>query len=96
MTLLIRSDSDPLTVVGSIQNAVRSIDRNQPLFGIQTMEQTLSASLSTRRFIMILAIIFSGVAVVLGTVGVYGVLAYSWTASGSLPSVRRSEPRDPK
>jgi putative ABC transport system permease protein len=76
MTLLIRSDSDPLTVVGSIRDSVRSVDRNQPLFGIQTMEQTLSASLSTRRFLMILAIIFSGVAVVLGTVGVYGVLAY--------------------
>ena len=76
MTLLVRSDSDPLTVVGSIRESVRAIDRNQPLFGVQTMEQTLSASLSTRRFLMVLAIIFAGVAVVLGTVGVHGVLAY--------------------
>ena len=76
MTLLIRSDSNPLSVVGSIRESVRSVDRNQPLFGIQTMEQTLSATLSTRRFLMILVVIFAGVAVTLGTVGVYGVLAY--------------------
>ena len=76
MTLLIRSDADPLSVVAPIREAVRSVDRNQPLFGIQTMEQTLSASLSTRRFLMILSVIFAGVALVLGTVGVYGVLAY--------------------
>jgi len=76
MTLLIRSNSDPLSIVSSIRESVRSVDRNQPLFGIQTMEQTLSASLSTRRFLVILAVIFAGVAVVLGTVGVYGVLSY--------------------
>jgi putative ABC transport system permease protein len=76
MTLLIRSDSDPSSVVGSIRESVKSVDRNQPLFGIQTMEQTLSASLSTRRFLVILSVIFAGVAIVLGTVGVYGVLTY--------------------
>jgi putative ABC transport system permease protein len=52
------------------------VDRNQPLFGIQTMEQTLSESVSLRRFLMILIVTFAGVAVVLGTGGVYGVLAY--------------------
>jgi putative ABC transport system permease protein len=76
MTLLIRSHSDPLGVVGAIRESARSVDRNQPLFGIQTMEQTLSASLSTRRFLVILSVIFASVAVALGTVGVYGVLAY--------------------
>ena len=52
------------------------VDKNQPLFGIQTMEQRLSESVSLERFLMILVSVFAGVAVVLGTVGIYGVLAY--------------------
>lgn len=76
MTLLVRSDSDPLAAAAAIRESVQSVDPNQPLFGIETMEQTLSASLSTVRFLTVLSMIFSGLAVVLGTVGVYGVLAY--------------------
>jgi putative ABC transport system permease protein len=76
ISLLARSDSDPLALIGPIRQAVRSVDRNQPLFGIQTMEQTLRASLSTRRFLMLMVVVFASAAAVLGTVGVYGVLAY--------------------
>jgi putative ABC transport system permease protein len=76
ITLLIRSDSDLSSLTGPIRHAVKDVDRNQPLFGVQSMEQTLNASVSLRRFLMILIGIFAGIAVVLGTVGVYGVLAY--------------------
>lgn len=76
LTLLVRGHSEPLSLIGPIRQAVMTVDRNQPLFGIQTMEQILSASLSTRRFLMVLVGIFAGIAAVLGTVGVYSVLAY--------------------
>ena len=76
LTLLVRTDSDPASFIGATRRAVMDVNRNQPLFAIQTMEQTLSESVSLDRFLMILVSIFAGVAVVLATVGIYGVLAY--------------------
>ncbi len=76
LTLLVRTDSDPASFIGATRGAVMDVNRNQPLFAIQTMEQTLSESVSLDRFLMILVSIFAGVAVVLATVGIYGVLAY--------------------
>jgi len=76
MTLLVRSDSDLSSLIGPIRHAVRDVDRNQPLFGVRSMEQTLNASVSLRQFLMILIGIFASIAVVLGIGGVYGVLAY--------------------
>jgi ABC-type antimicrobial peptide transport system permease subunit len=62
--------------MNGLRDAVRDVSSTQPLFGIQTMEQVLGQSLSLRRFLMLLIGIFAGVAVLLGIVGVYGVLAY--------------------
>ena len=76
MALLVRSDGDPLSLIAPLRQAVLSVDRKQPLFGVQTMEQTLAASLSTRRFLMVLTAIFAIIAAALGTIGIYGVLAY--------------------
>ena len=59
-----------------LRDAVRDIDRLQPLFGMQTMQQVLGESLSLRRFLMLLIGIFAGIALMLGLVGVYGVIAY--------------------
>ena len=76
LTLLVRTDSDPASFIAAARRAVMDVDKNQPLFAIQTMEQTLSESVSLERFLMILVGVFAGVAVVLATVGIYGVLAY--------------------
>jgi putative ABC transport system permease protein len=76
LTLLVRTDSNPESFISSTRRAVMDVDQNQPLFGIQTMEQALRESVSLKRFLMILVATFAAVAVLLGTVGVYGVLAY--------------------
>src|SRR5688572_13989842 len=62
--------------MAGLRDAVRDVDPLQPLFGMQTMNQVLGQSLSLRRFLMLLIGMFAGMALLLGVVGVYGVIAY--------------------
>jgi putative ABC transport system permease protein len=56
---------------------VQSIDPNQPVARVRTMEQILSTSIATRRFHMFLVGIFAVVAATLAVVGLYAVISYS-------------------
>ncbi len=57
-----------------LRDALRDVDRMQPLFGMQTMNQVLGQSLSRRRFLMLLIGMFAGMALLLGLVGtLFGV-----------------------
>ena len=54
-----------------------SIDKDQPIFAIVTMDQLVSDSVATQRATLILLGLFSGLALVLAVIGVYGVISYS-------------------
>ena len=77
MNLAVRTAGDPLTLAAAIQQRVRDLDRNLPVYKIATMEQNLSDSLMRRRFSMILLAVLAGFALCLAAVGVYGVISYS-------------------
>ncbi len=77
ITLLVKTFQNPGSLIASVRNTVLEIDRDQPVFLVQTMDQMLSASLAARRFAMLLLTVFAAVALVLSLVGVYGVIAYS-------------------
>jgi putative ABC transport system permease protein len=77
MTLLVKSPLDPAALISSIRGAVASIDKDQPIFAISTMNQLRSDSTSTRRITLVLLGAFSGLALVLATIGIYGVISYS-------------------
>ena len=75
--LAVRAAGDPYALVGSIQKAVWSIDPDQPITGVRTLDEVLAASTAQRRFNMTLLASFAALAVVLALIGVYGVIAYS-------------------
>ena len=79
MTIVARSKSDPGAIAGPLRAAVTSVDKSLPVYALKPMTEYLRDSLSRRRFNLILLSIFGGVALVLATVGIYGVISYGVT-----------------
>jgi predicted permease len=76
-TLVIRTDGDPTALAGSVRAAVRGADPEQPVYDVKTMTQRMEDAAQPRRAPMILLSLFSGVALLLAALGVYGILAFS-------------------
>ena len=75
-SLVVRTRSEPTALASMVRGALRSIDANVPVYEVQTVEQMLSDSLGSRRFNMFLLGSFAGVALLLASVGLFGVMAY--------------------
>jgi len=77
LSLLVRTRGDAAALVSAIQNAVWSVDRDQPIARIALMDDLLGASAAERRFVLTLFEAFGLVALVLAATGIYGVLSSS-------------------
>ena len=80
LTLVVRSNGDPTTLVGAVENQVWSIDKNLPISDIKTMQEVVSGSIEQHRFNLFLLGLFAFVALVLAVVGIYGVMSESVTS----------------
>ncbi len=73
---VVRTQGAPDAFAGSIRDAVGSFNGNAVVFGTETMDHVVSQSLAARRFAMILLAVFAGLALLLSSIGIYGVISY--------------------
>ncbi|MBA3892155.1 MAG: ABC transporter permease [Gemmatimonadales bacterium] len=79
MALAVRTTGSPDRYVNLVRDAIRSVDADQPISGVSNMDEMLSRAVGQRRLSMVLLSIFSGIALVLASIGIYGVMSYSVT-----------------
>ncbi|HJQ26850.1 MAG TPA: ABC transporter permease [Blastocatellia bacterium] len=79
MTLAVRTDNDPAAITPAVRDVIRSIDPEQPVSDVRTLNQVMAASVGRARFNTLLLSLFAGLATLLAAVGIFGVMNYSVT-----------------
>lgn len=77
MNLVVRGQGDPRALAAPLRTEILAIDKEQPATGVRTMEQHLAESITPNRLTTLLLVIFSVMALVVATVGLYGLVSYS-------------------
>ena len=77
MTLHVRTSVDPSSVAGAIRNEVQSLERNLPLGNPERMSERVANSLYAARMGAILLAVFGGLALLLASIGLYGVMSFA-------------------
>ncbi len=77
MHVVVRTSNNPLSIAGLLKKEVFRVDPDQPVSNIRTMEMVLMRRLSMRWFLMLLTVLFAGTALLLASMGIYGVMAYA-------------------
>src|ERR1041384_7189868 len=79
LAIVVRTESDPAALAPAVRDAIAEIDKTQPIYDMQPLDQLVAKSLGQRRFTLTLMVLFGVIALVLSAIGIYGVMAFAVT-----------------
>ena len=77
MSLVVRTASAPKSLIRAVKAAVYQVDKDQPVYKVRTLREVVAGSQAAPRFTLILLAIFAGAAMLLASLGIYGVISYT-------------------
>jgi len=97
MTIIVKGTGDPNQLIAAARQQVKTLDSDQPIYNIRTMDEIRGESVAPQRLNLMLMTIFAGLAFVLAMVGIYGVMSYAVTQRTHEIGIRiaiGAQPRD--
>ncbi len=77
LSVAVKSGLPPKTAAAVLRHAIRQLDSELPVEAVQTMDERLAGSVAPRRFQMTLVLVFAAAALLLASLGIYGVVSYT-------------------
>jgi putative ABC transport system permease protein len=77
MTLVVRTAGDPASLRGNVRSVVQRVNHNIPIYGVKTITEQIDVALAADRMVAVLLTAFAAAALLLASVGIYGVVSYA-------------------